>query len=131
MASTKRVVGKANKIVAEVLAEKATAAGVRHEDLGKKSGIPRSSISKLLAGNMVMSLDQLSLICIALNIPASTIVAEAESRLKTKATAKQPARRARLLQAPKPKMLDTSNLAVAAKQTPYSLEDEIEQTYND
>lgn len=55
--------------------------GLTHVWLASNTGIPRSSITKILAGNMVLDLDQLQKIAESMGQSASVITAEAERKL--------------------------------------------------
>lgn len=51
------------------------------EELSTISGIPRSTLTKILAGTSIIDLEQLSKIASALNTSAGAIIQKAESRL--------------------------------------------------
>lgn len=52
-----------------------------HEELSTISGIPRSTLTKILAGTSIIDLEQLAKIASALNISVGAIIQKAESRL--------------------------------------------------
>lgn len=52
-----------------------------HEELSTISGIPRSTLTKILAGTSIIDLEQLAKIASALNTSVGAIIQKAESRL--------------------------------------------------
>lgn len=52
------------------------------EELSTISGIPRSTLTKILAGTSIIDLEQLAKIASALNTSAGALIQKAEARLK-------------------------------------------------
>lgn len=76
-----RVVDPLNKATAEVISDILDEVGMTHPQLSDKAGIPRSTLSKLLAGTSAMDLSQLSRIASVLNRNVFELISIAESRL--------------------------------------------------
>jgi len=69
--------GNLNRSVARILAAAADELFVTQTELGRRTGISQSQISKLLRAERAMKVDQLDAICAALGLPVAAVVAEA------------------------------------------------------
>lgn len=73
-----RVVDPLNRAVVDVLNGLVSERKLTHPELSELSGIPRSTLSKLLAGASALDLGQLSAICAPLGVPTYKVLKEAE-----------------------------------------------------
>lgn len=62
-----------------VIREHMTKSGITQQEIVKVTGIPKSSISRMLSGSMRMDVKQLMSICAALGTRTSDILSEVEA----------------------------------------------------
>ena len=75
------VPGTLSLAVARVIRDVADELYLSQTELGRRSGVPQSTISRAYQGRQAFTIDQVAAICEALGISFAGVVAEAQERL--------------------------------------------------